>query len=467
MPSTEPSDELDEQLRSKLGAARYFFYINHLCLFWLARSSHCAREALVTTSNMKVSQYFAAGAILASSAVAYPSGNLQPRQMSTSYLPPSEDPWYTAPANWESTVPGTILRLRTAPGNLSGTITNSSAAYNILYRTTNSRYRPTWAVTTLFVPADNSTDLGGKLLSYQIAYDSADVDASPSYALHQGTAPDVSTALGMGWYVNVPDYEGPLASFTAGVMSGHATLDSIRAALSTGFGLVNDTKLALWGYSGGALASEWAAELQVQYAPELNFTGAALGGLTPNVTQVAASVSGTIEAGLVPAGILGLASQYPELLQFLKDNLKTDGPMNATGFFMAYNQTLIQEIGAFAGQNIYDYFNMGEALLLEPIPQMVINSDGIMGYHGVPKMPLFAYKAIADEVSPVNDTDTLVERYCKVGATIRYDRNTVGTHTTEAGNGDARALAFLESVLGGTFNQTGCQISNVTVGTAS
>jgi hypothetical protein len=43
----------------------------------------------------------------------------------------------------------------------------------------------------------------------------------------------------------------------------------------------------------------------------------------------------------------------------------------------------------------------------------VINQGGIMGYHGVPAMPVFAvfaYEAIHDELSPVSDTDVLIER---------------------------------------------------------
>ena len=93
--------------------------------------------------------------------------------------------------------------------------------------------------------------------------------------------------------MNVLDYEGPLASYTAGVQSGHATIDSVRAVLNSGFSLArNETKYVLWGYSGGALTSEWAMELQVQYAPELNFASAALGGLTPNVTSVLKHTNG-------------------------------------------------------------------------------------------------------------------------------------------------------------------------------
>ena len=70
--------------------------------------------------------------------------------------PPSQDPWYTAPDGFETTLPGEILRVRPTPGNLTTVFSNSSAAYNVLYRTTDSRYQPSWAVSTLFVPKDNS-----------------------------------------------------------------------------------------------------------------------------------------------------------------------------------------------------------------------------------------------------------------------------------------------------------------------
>lgn len=38
---------------------------------------------------------------------------------------------------------------------------------------------------------------------------------------------EVERGLGQGWFVNVPDFEGPLAAFIAGPQEGHATLDSI------------------------------------------------------------------------------------------------------------------------------------------------------------------------------------------------------------------------------------------------
>ena len=382
------------------------------------------------------------------------------------------DPFYTSPTNYQLAAPGAVLRVREAPGNLTSVIGNCSAAYNILYRTTDSHYQPTWAVTTLLVPlsqpnttsiASNSTSPGGALLSYQIAYDSADVDASPSYTLYSGGGKDITDGLGSGWFVNVPDYDGPLGSDVAGVQSGHATLDSVRAVLSSGFGLSSNARYVMWGYSGGALASEWAAELQVQYAPELNFSGAALGGLTPNVTNVLETINGTPAVGLAVSGLLGLTSQYPAAYEFLIQQLKTSGPYNKTGFLAAKNMTIEESNPYYANQDVFAYFTNGSAILQAPVLQQAIYADGLMGYHGVPQMALFVYKATHDEISPIGDTDALVDKYCRVGVSILYQRNSVGGHGADDANGDAMATEWVTSALNGTLQQTGCLIQNVTV----
>lgn len=92
-------------------------------------------------------------------------------------LPPSKDPFYTAPIGYEAATPGTVLRVRSAPGLAEG-ITNCSAAYNILYRTTSSNYKPAWAVTTLLVPNSGPNIANSNmtkaspdsiLLSYQVS----------------------------------------------------------------------------------------------------------------------------------------------------------------------------------------------------------------------------------------------------------------------------------------------------------
>lgn len=95
-------------------------------------------------------------------------------------LPPSNDPFYTAPAEYENAAPGAVLRVRSAPW-LATAIANCSTAYNILYRTTDSNYEPAWAVTTLLIPKmstnsstrvntnNTTTAPGSALLSFQVS----------------------------------------------------------------------------------------------------------------------------------------------------------------------------------------------------------------------------------------------------------------------------------------------------------
>jgi Secretory lipase len=89
-------------------------------------------------------------------------------------------------------------------------------------------------------------------------------------------------ALLAGEVVVVPDIEGGEADFGAGPEYGMNTLDSLRAALgSLVTGLANVAKIGLIGYSGGAIAAEWAAEFAPTYAPDVNqrLVGAAMGGV--------------------------------------------------------------------------------------------------------------------------------------------------------------------------------------------
>ncbi|KAM7208259.1 lipase 1 precursor [Naviculisporaceae sp. PSN 640] len=393
--------------------------------------------------------------------------------------PPSQDPFYAAPPRFENHSPGDILRIRTAPATLSGSIPNSSAAYHIVYRTTDTRYRPSWAITTLLLPPSYNPSSTGPvpLLSYQLAYNSPDIDASPSYDYSALTAPGgpVALALGRGWLVSVPDFEGPTASFGAGVQAGHATIDNIRAVLSLATSpgkkkIGPITKYAMYGYSGGCIATEFAAELAVQYAPEMDFAGAVCGGLVPDVLDPDGGISSLNETpyvGDLPAFFVGSLNRFPQAYQFLVDSLKESGPYNRTGFLAVKDMTILEAFAYFAGQDIWQYFVQGAEVIDAPILKKTLQRNSIMGYHGVPPMPMLMHQAIGDKFSPIEITDQLVERYCRAGAVIEYQKNTVGGHIAEITNGTPRALEWLVKVLEGPGVDvlTGvCETKTVTVG---
>jgi len=179
-------------------------------------------------------------------------------------VPPSQDPFYQPPAGYENTEPGTILRSRPAPAPLevlSLVPVNIKQVTQLLYRTNNALGKPEVTVTTVMVPEDADY---GKVVNYQVAEDSGgQINCAPSYTLQTGSKSkyagtgDVEMllivgALNQGWIVNSPDWEGPNSTFIEGFQAGQATLDSVRAVLSSNSitGVESDAKIALWGYSG-------------------------------------------------------------------------------------------------------------------------------------------------------------------------------------------------------------------------
>lgn len=370
-------------------------------------------------------------------------------------IPPTEDPFYQPPVGYESAAPGAILASRPVPSTLAAfqvfplTI---KAAYQLLYRTTNSLGGPEVTVTTVLIPYDADPT---KLISYQIAEDATYINCAPSYTLQTGSNTTyagtggievllITAALNQGWIVNVPDWEGPNSTFIAGIQAGQATLDSVRAALASGSitGVSSKAKVQMWGYSGGALASEFAAELQAGYAPEIPLIGTAIGGVTPNIANVYNTINEGLFAGLSAAGVLSLAKAYPDFNTYLQSILV---PSTAAAFNAANERCFYADVVDYAYQNISTYFTNGPAILDAPEFTSIALSGATMGTHGTPSMPLFVYKAVNDEISPIADTDALVTKLCSQGTKITYIRDYFGEHFTQAATSAGAVIDFFKA----------------------
>jgi Secretory lipase len=238
-------------------------------------------------------------------------------------LTPEQDPFYryegkTALAR---IAPGTVLKTRTEPFHIAE-IPLPITAVQLLYRSKSQLGKPTVNVTSVLLPP---VPLGTPTaLSYQSFYDSLSSEDEPSYAISGGFSMGgdipqaesalISPALLAGETVVVPDTEGEEADFSAGTVYGYNTLDSLRAALSSpATGLSANTKIALAGYSGGAIATEWAAQLAPTYAPEINsdIVGAVMGGVLVEPAHNLKYVEGSSKwASIIPMSLDGLARAF-------------------------------------------------------------------------------------------------------------------------------------------------------------
>lgn len=384
---------------------------------------------------------------------------------------PSNDPFYQAPAGFESQPVGTILKSRKRD-NPFGVIVIPEileATYQFLVRSEDTFGNPNAIATTLFIP--NNAD-PSKLLSYQSAEDSAYINCSPSYAMQLNSDPSsyispqveqilAQVALNEGWYVVVPDYEGPKSAFGCGLQAGKAVLNSIRAVLLSGSttGINQDAKVSYWGYSGGSIATGWASLLLPTYAPDLtkNNVGAAYGGIVANVEHTAQTNMGSPFASLIFSAMNGLSAEYPVLNDYINSNVFPD---KLDQFRDAKNECLVQALPEYAFATWTDYFMEGDNTLNNPIVKNVTSQNNMILSGLVPNIPLYFYNSVLDEVIPASDADDLYSHLCDAGVSIEYSQDLVGGHVTQQILGSGAAFTWLKKIMNGE-STSGCSKQTV------
>jgi secretory lipase len=355
---------------------------------------------------------------------------------------PNDDPFYRPPGGFESAAPGTVLATRAVTVKGLGLPVPVDAS-QFLARSTDAKDAPTTVVGTLMVPQAPYPAGARPLVSYQPATDSLGDQCNPSYKLRAGTEvelPLMMQALQHGWAVVVTDYEGPQNAFGAGRMAGHGVLDGIRAALALpGTGLSGATPVGLWGYSGGGLASSWAAELHPGYAPDLNIVGVASGGTPADFDAAVRQVDGGMASGLVLLASTGLTRAYPEMLTLLNDAgremVRRIGDMCVGEAVSAYPFRHLNE------------FTTSKEPLTDPVAKAVLETNHLGRL--TPTAPVFLYHSLLDELIPFRTAQTLQADWCRGGGHVSFYADALSEHSSLAVTGAPMAVSYLGSRFAG------------------
>lgn len=388
-------------------------------------------------------------------------------------LPPSSDPFYVPPAGFENEKPGAILRHRTVETAFLGLIPNPVQAYQLLYRTTAINGSAIATVTTVFRPLLAQTD---RFVSFHTAYDSSATICNPSYTYQQGAPQNdlissyemfiLAAYLLEGYIVSSPDYEGPDAAFAAGRLEGMGVLDSMRAVTNFAGTLhfsTNSPVIVGVGYSGGAIATGWAASLHSSYAPELPMKGWVQGGTPSNLTGTLVFLDNKLFSGFLPPAIDGLSkpSAFGAEVKPIIDRIAT--PTGRSALEFAQSNCAVQNVFAFPEQSILSdkFQTLGAGLLEEPTIKSVLERN-IMGvYPGeTPTAPVFVYHATQDEIIPYANASTMVESWCANGASVTYTSYAAGGHLTTEIVAVPAAIKYVEAAFAGNV-PSGCSSNTV------
>lgn len=374
---------------------------------------------------------------------------------------PADDPFYGVPAGIDGLANGTVIDSREVVATqYSAPI--AAKAWQVRFKTQDTTGAPSAYITTVLVPNAEWTGDGPQpVLSYQTAEDGVSLRCAPSWVLTQGitaptnTTPDgrtVAEAVDRGWIVVVPDYEGPNSAFLGAEGQARGVLDSLRAARAfEPAGIDPKAPLALWGYSGGAIASSTAAQLQPSYAPKLELAGVALGGNNASIRGALDAFDGSPFGGAIVLGIIGLDRAYPEFR--LTDQLNDAGKAMVAA---SQEDCIADAVVKHPALRARSALKNPEALEGPPFTE-VFRRASPLTFAGVPAAPVYDYHAIDDQLAPIGPNRLLVERYCRGGVVVQQVES-FGEHFTEAALGEPGAVDFLTRMFAGETPVNTCQV---------
>ena len=349
---------------------------------------------------------------------------------------PADDAFYRQPEGLDALRPGEVLDVRRVEVRTLRRLVKADA-WQVKARSTDARGAAVSGITTVMIPRRPFTGSARPLLSFQPAIDSLGATNDPSYTLRNGGQlefPLIARALRRGWAVVATDYTGPRHAFGVGSVAAHFVLDGIRAALAfepAGFDAA--TPVGLWGYSGGAQATLFAAEQQAAYAPELNIVGAAAGGITGDLTSAHCIFEdGSILSGVWFGAMIGISRELD---------------LDLLGAMTPHGRALVSSAAEMTGDQLlmsFPFLRLGDYLTVPgvlEIPGMRAVPNGFG--QATPMTRMYLYHPVCDQNRSVAEVDEMVETYRRDGVDVTCRLFRFGRHMIVAITAAPSALRFL------------------------
>lgn len=385
---------------------------------------------------------------------------------------------YTGSTSLCAIAPGTVLKTRTIAWHVAS-IPLPVTVVQLLYRTTDAQNQADTGVTSVLLPPAGVTK-STRLIGYGSYYDSLNPEDEPSVtfagaAYSSGTelttieTTDLAPLLLAGDTVSVADTEGQTADFAAGPEYGYTTLDGIRAALnSPATNLSPSAKVALIGYSGGAIATSWGAQEAPSYAPDIErrLVGASMGGLLVDPDHNLHYIAGSSTwAGVMPMALVGIGRAYGiNFSQYLSAN------GNAV-IAAIQNDNINEAEDDYAGITWSDIAAAGYPEPEDVSPFVTIANRLILGSAGMPKVPEFiaqgtggqqdgtdpsATYGAGDGIMVAADVRSYAREVCASGDPVEFQQFTDLSHEETEVPWLAETLPWLTTRFAGTAAPQDC-----------
>lgn len=312
----------------------------------------------------------------------------------------------------------------------------TSKAYRIKYNSTDSLSRPSVDSGVYVEPIAPWTGDGPRpVIAIAPGTQGAGPQCDPSTSMHVGPSvsfgptdvvapyeiPALIEHLRRGAAVVMIDHhrnpEGH-QEYVDNITAGQTMLDA--AKVGTEISGNKNAPVGLYGYSQGGSAAAAAAERASFYAPELNISAAAAGGVPSDLEVVLNQVDGTSLTAVSALGLTSILDKDPELRDYLYSREMT--PQAAKDMETIHNLCAGGDIFGYAYRNTTAWTKDGSSLadLIKKYPAFVQELERQKIGEFTPHMPTLLYNGTNDDIIPVEQARTVRDRWLTQGANLEY-----------------------------------------------
>ncbi|WZU35940.1 hypothetical protein Rruber_05453 (plasmid) [Rhodococcus ruber] len=229
-------------------------------------------------------------------------------------------------------------------------------------------------------------------------------------------------------------------------LGGMITLDSVRAVQRVADLGLTDSPGALAGYSGGGMASAWAAALAPSCAPELDLAAVVAGGVPADLEQMAERLGFNPHPGfgLAFAAAIGLEREYlhrfPVSAQLNEPGLwLRDWMFNECRRFLLFH-VAFRSAGQLAETT---------TLWTSATAHQVLRENSLRYFRDIPTAPLYLGHGTLDGLTPYGSVAEVAHRCCAAGARLTFVPYEISEHMTTAVVGFPDAYEYVAARLRG------------------
>lgn len=374
-------------------------------------------------------------ALAASGLATQPAAAATAPDCGTTYGFASDETFFTTASLGSTVSPGEVAKCRMIQV-FDADFPAGTQAWQLVYRSKGEAGNAIAVSGTLLIPPAPAGGIKGIVSVASATTGLADkvgntASCAPSAGIPDGNAVvshPVADYLGHGYAVAVTDYEGLRTPgphpYLVGRSAGQTMIDVARAAQRIPYAGLAGKPVAFSGYSQGAAASLWAAQLESTYAPELDVRGAYSGSAPVNLLAVLHSVDGALASGLMAYAIRTMDLQYPEL--GLYSRLDASGRSFVDTYSGRCLAAMVIDPGSwFQGWNaLWKWFQ-------NPLddPRFVARANQNNVPATKPTVPLFMTHGDADGIVPMAPDKALAQGWQAQGANVQWFEVPGGTHT--------------------------------------